>query len=62
MDLKLRRLQLNAGVQLCCQLSIPRHLQNIFDAEELDVAAPVVAESKIYDVDYYNLDAILSVG
>ena len=47
---------------------ISRHLKNIFSEEELNhgtvVAknATTAADGKIYQVDYYNLDAILSVG
>jgi hypothetical protein len=47
---------------------ISRHLKNIFDEGEL-VQSSVVAESattaadgKIYQVEYFNLDAIISVG
>ncbi len=47
---------------------ISRHLKNIFDSEEL-VKESVVAkiattgsDGKTYQVDHYNLDAILSVG
>lgn len=48
--------------------TISRHLKNIFDEEELDrdsvVAnfATTAQDGKTYQVDYYNLDAILSVG
>ncbi len=47
---------------------ISRHLKNIFEINELErdsvVAyfATTAADSKIYRVEYYNLDAILSVG
>ena len=47
---------------------ISRHLKNIFAAQELDrnsvVAknATTAADGKTYIVEYYNLDAILSVG
>ncbi len=47
---------------------ISRHLRNIFKNKELDrrsvVAknATTATDGKIYQVDYYNLDAILSVG
>jgi prophage maintenance system killer protein len=47
---------------------ISRHLKNIFDAGELDrisvVAknATTAADGKTYQVEFYNLDAILSVG
>ncbi len=47
---------------------ISRHFKNIFNEEELDrglfVAknATTAADGKIYQVEYYNLDAILSVG
>ena len=48
--------------------TISRHLKNIFAEGELDphsvVAnfATTAADGKIYQVDYYNLDAIISVG
>ena len=48
--------------------TVSRHLRNIFAEEELDrnsvVAkiATTAADNKIYMVDYYNLDAIISVG
>lgn len=47
---------------------ISRHLRNIFQSEELERSAVVAknattaADGKSYQVDYYNLDAILSVG
>ena len=47
---------------------ISRHLKNIFENEELDKNAVVAknattaSDGKTYEVDYYNLDAILSVG
>jgi hypothetical protein len=47
---------------------ISRHLNNIFKSGELSrdsvVAknATTAADGKIYQVDYYNLDAIISVG
>lgn len=47
---------------------ISRHLKNIFETEELDrdsvVAkiATTAADGKTYQVDHYNLDAIISVG
>ncbi len=47
---------------------ISRHLRNVFDSRELERAAVVAknattaADGKIYQVDYFNLDAILSVG
>ncbi|CUQ67830.1 DOC domain and unchracterized virulence related domain [Candidatus Nitrospira inopinata] len=47
---------------------ISRHLKNIFDTKELErdsvVAknATTAADGKTYLVDYYNLDAIISVG
>jgi DNA ligase (NAD+) len=47
---------------------ISRHLKNIFSEEELEqnsvVAnfATTAADEKIYQVEYYNLDAIISVG
>lgn len=48
--------------------AISRHLGNIFKAGELERASVVAnfattaADAKTYQVDYYNLDAILSVG
>jgi len=47
---------------------ISRHLRNVFKVEELSrdsvVAknATTAADGKTYQVDYYNLDAIISVG
>ncbi len=47
---------------------ISRHLRNIFQTGELDRAAVVAknattaADGKTYQVEYYNLDAIISVG
>lgn len=47
---------------------VSRHLKNIFDTRELERAAVVAenattaADGKTYQVAYYNLDAILSVG
>ncbi|MGD9109180.1 MAG: virulence protein RhuM/Fic/DOC family protein [Gammaproteobacteria bacterium] len=47
---------------------ISRHLRNIFKTKELDsdsvVAknATTAADGKVYQVDWYNLDAIISVG
>jgi hypothetical protein len=47
---------------------ISRHLKNIFNAKELDqnsvVAkiATTAADGKTYQVEYFNLDAIISVG
>lgn len=48
--------------------TVSRHLKNIFDEEELvkDLVvakiATTAADGKTYLVDYYNLDAIISVG
>ena len=48
--------------------TISRHIKNIFETEELDknsvVAkfATTASDGKIYNVDYYNLDMIISVG
>lgn len=48
--------------------TVSRHLKNIFDEEELvkdSVVAKIAttaADGKTYLVDYYNLDAIISVG
>ena len=48
---------------------ISRHLRNVFVTRELDRRSSVVAKNattaadgKTYQVDYFNLDAILSVG
>ena len=47
---------------------ISRHIKNIFTEEELDKFAVVAnfattaTDGKIYQVDYYNLDVIISVG
>ncbi|MES2139783.1 MAG: RhuM family protein [Bacteroidota bacterium] len=47
---------------------ISRHLKNVFESEELDrisvVAknATTATDGKIYEVEYFNLDAIISVG
>ena len=47
---------------------ISRHLNSIFKTEELDAQAVVAkyattaADGKVYQVDHYNLDAIISVG
>ena len=48
--------------------TISRHIKNIFTEGELKREAVVasfattVADGKAYDVDYYNLDVIISVG
>lgn len=47
---------------------VSRHLINIFKTNELDKSAVVAknattaSDGKTYQVDYYNLDAIISVG
>ena len=47
---------------------ISGHLKNIFDSNEFDWSAVVArnattaADGKTYPVDYFNLDAIISVG
>ncbi len=47
---------------------IPRHLKNIFKNKELDKNAVVAknattaTDGKTYNVEHFNLDAILSVG
>ncbi len=50
---------------------ISRHLRNIYQEDELDKAATVAKTATVQmeagreikrDIDYYNLDAILSVG
>lgn len=48
--------------------TISRHIKNIFDEQELDKSSVVAnfattaADGKVYQVDYYNLDVIISVG
>jgi hypothetical protein len=48
--------------------TISRHIKNIFVEQELDQISVVAnfattaADGKIYQVDYYNLDVIISVG
>lgn len=48
--------------------AISRHLRNIFETNELQKKAVVAnfattaADGKTYQVEYYNLDAIISVG
>lgn len=48
--------------------SISRHIKNIFEEGELMPEAVVAkiattaADGKVYQVDYYNLDVIISVG
>ena len=47
---------------------ISRHIKNIFSEEELERSSVVAnfattaTDGKIYQVDYYNLDVIISVG
>jgi hypothetical protein len=47
---------------------ISRHLKNIFDSQELERGSVVAknattaADGKTYQVEYFNLDAIISVG
>lgn len=47
---------------------ISRHLSNIFKSKELDKPSVVAkfattaSDRKVYQVDYYNLDAIISIG
>lgn len=47
---------------------ISRHLKNIFESGELEKISVVAkiattgSDGKTYQVDYYNLDAIISVG
>ncbi|MDR0833511.1 MAG: hypothetical protein LBN93_04910 [Candidatus Symbiothrix sp.] len=47
---------------------ISRHIKNIFDENELNVNSVVAnfattaADGKIYTIDHYNLDMIISVG
>lgn len=48
--------------------AISRHFHNIFNTKELQkdsvvaIFATTAADGKVYQVEYYNLDAILSVG
>ncbi|MDR3049414.1 MAG: virulence RhuM family protein [Elusimicrobiota bacterium] len=48
--------------------TISRHIKNVFDEQELDRVSVVAnfattaADGKVYQVDYYNLDVIISVG
>lgn len=57
-----------AGLFNIDKSGISRHLKNIFDTEELDrnsvVAkfATTASDNKTYQVDYYNLDVIISIG
>ncbi len=47
---------------------ISRHIKNVFDEGELEASSVVAknattaADGKIYQVDYFNLDVIISVG
>jgi hypothetical protein len=47
---------------------ISRHIKNVFEEGELERDAVVAnfattaSDGKVYDVDYYNLDMIISVG
>jgi hypothetical protein len=47
---------------------ISRHLKNVFEEGELDRASvvaesePTAADGKTYQVEYFNLDVIISVG
>ena len=47
---------------------ISRHLRNIFNSKELSMDSVVAnfattaSDSKVYKMDYYNLDVIISVG
>ena len=47
---------------------VSRHIKNIFQSQELEPGAAVAkiattaSDGKIYQVDHYNLDVILSVG
>ena len=53
------------GVQ---KAAISKHLKNIFESEELienavvSILETTAADGKTYQVDYYNLDVIISVG
>ncbi len=48
--------------------TISRHIRNVFEEGELDCRSVVAkfattaADGKTYQVDYYNLDVIISVG
>ncbi|GHV14163.1 DNA-binding protein [Fibrobacterales bacterium] len=48
--------------------TISRHIKNIFEEQELEQIsvianfATTAADGKVYNVDYYNLDVIISVG
>jgi len=48
--------------------TISRHIKNVFEEGELEIGAVVAnfattaSDGKIYQVDYYNLDVIISVG
>jgi len=48
--------------------AISKHLKNIFDSKELDensvvsILETTASDGKIYQVNYYNLDAVISVG
>jgi len=48
--------------------AISKHLKNIFDSNELDensvvsILETTASDGKIYQVNYYNLDAVISVG
>ena len=48
--------------------TVSRHIKNIFDEGELNANSVVVknattaSDGKTYQVDYYNLDVIISVG
>ena len=48
--------------------AISKHLKNIFDSEELDASAVIskmettAKDGKIYQTNFYNLDAIIAVG
>lgn len=48
--------------------AISKHLKNIFDSEELDASAVIskmettAEDGKIYQTNFYNLDAIIAVG
>ena len=47
---------------------ISRHLKNIYESGELNknavvaIFATTASDGKIYQVEYYNLDAIISIG
>jgi len=41
---------------------ISRHINNIFKEKELTRNATTASDGKVYQVDFYNLDVIISIG